>query len=73
MYNAENTRKDSNFHNKIIKERREKMMEMFFAQRVILGKSTFDDIPQVLRHSVAEILLDSGLMDLVPEEYKEGV
>lgn len=49
------------------------MMAMFFAQRVILGKTSFDQIPNVLKSQVAEILIDSGLMDLVPEEYREGV
>ena len=37
------------------------MMAMFFAQRVILGKTEFKD--------VAEVLIDSGLPELVPIEY----
>lgn len=45
------------------------MMAMFFAQRVILGKTDFDEVPKALKQSVAEILLDSGLPELVPEEY----
>ena len=40
------------------------MMAMFFAQRVILGKTKFDEVPKV-----AEILLDSGLPELVPSEF----
>lgn len=45
------------------------MMAMFFAQRVILGKTTFNAVPNTLKPGVAEILLDSGLPELVPEEY----
>lgn len=46
------------------------MMAMFFAQRVILEKTTFEDVPNALKAGVAEILIESGLADLVPEEYK---
>lgn len=42
------------------------MMSMFFAQRVILGKTKFDEVPKALKAKVAEILLDSGLPELVP-------
>lgn len=45
------------------------MMAMFFAQRVILGKTDFKDVPKALKAQVAEILIDSGLADLVPDEY----
>ena len=45
------------------------MMAMFFAQRVILGKTEFDAVPKALKAKVAEILLDSGLPELVPSEY----
>ena len=46
------------------------MMAMFFAQRVILGKTTFEDVPAALKKGCAEILIDSGLPELVPEEFK---
>ncbi len=46
------------------------MMAMFFAQRVILGKTTFDAVPRLLKTQVAEILIDSGLVELVPAEYQ---
>ena len=46
------------------------MMAMFFAQRVILGKTEFNDVPKALKAQVAEILVDSGLPELVPNEYK---
>ena len=45
------------------------MMAMFFAQRVILGKTKFDEVPKALKTKVAEILLDSGLPELVPSEF----
>lgn len=47
------------------------MMTMFFAQRVILGKTTFEDVPAALKKGCAEILIDSGLPELVPEEFRE--
>ena len=46
------------------------MMAMLFAQRVILGKTEFEAVPAKLKSQVAEILIDSGLPELVPEEYK---
>lgn len=45
------------------------MMAMFFAQRVILGKTEFDAVPKALKKQVSEILIDSGLPELVPSEF----
>ena len=45
------------------------MMAMFFAQRVILGKTAFEDVPAALKAGCAEVLIDSGLPELVPAEY----
>lgn len=45
------------------------MMAMFFAQRVILGKTEFDAVPKALKKQVAEMLIDSGLPELVPSEF----
>ena len=45
------------------------MMAMFFAQRVILGKTTFDKVPKAWKKGVAEVLIDSGLSELVPSEF----
>lgn len=50
------------------------MMAMFFAQRVILGKSAFRNLPNgatnivppALELQVAEVLSDSGLPELIP-------
>lgn len=44
-------------------------MAMFFAQRVILGKTAFEDVPKALKKSVADVLIDSGLPEMVPVEY----
>lgn len=44
------------------------MMALFFAQRVILGKTKFEEVPATLKPQVAEILVDSGLAELVTEE-----
>lgn len=40
------------------------MMAIFFAQRVILGKTQFNKVPATLQAMVKEILVDSGLGSL---------
>ena len=46
------------------------MMAMLFAQRIILGKTEFDDVPAKLKNQVADILINEcGLPELVPAEY----
>lgn len=45
------------------------MMAMLFAQRVILDKTKFKEVPDALKSQVAEILLESGLPELVPKKY----
>ena len=56
-----------------IKERFERtviMMAMLFAQRVILGKCEFEQVPKKLKKQVAEILVDEcGMPELVPAEF----
>ena len=42
----------------------ETMMAMFFAQRVILGKTAFSDVPALLKPQVQELLEESGLGSL---------
>ena len=44
------------------------MMAMFFAQRVILEKTAYKDVPSTLKPAVKEILEDSGLGFLAIEE-----
>lgn len=47
------------------------MMATFFAQRVILGKTAFSEVPTALKAGCAKILKDSGLSDLITEaEYQ---
>lgn len=43
------------------------MMAMLFAQKIILGKITFKDVPTKLRDQVKEILIESGCEDLIIE------
>ena len=43
------------------------MMAMFFAQRVILGKTTFAQVPEKLKAQVRELLVDAGLPELAQE------
>ena len=46
------------------------MMAMLFAQRVILGKTEFNEVPAKLKSQVADILINEcGLPELVPTEY----
>lgn len=46
------------------------MMAMLFAQRVILGKCEFEQVPKKLQKQVAEILIDEcGMPELVPSEF----
>lgn len=46
------------------------MMAMLFAQRVILGKTEFDKVPNKLKTQVADILINEcGLPELVPTEF----
>lgn len=45
----------------------ENMMAMFFAQRVVLGKTSFAEVPAKLKDQVRELLVDAGLPELVQE------
>ena len=46
----------------------EEMMAMLWAQQIILGKKTFAQVPRLLKDKVKEILIDSGMEELVTEE-----
>ncbi len=56
-----------------IKEKFERtviMMAMLFAQRVILGKCEFEQVPAKLKKQVAGILIDEcGMPEVVPSEF----
>lgn len=43
------------------------MMAMLFAQKIMLGKLTFTDVPAKLKEQVKEILVESGCKDLITE------
>ena len=43
------------------------VMAMLYAQAIINGKKTFADVPRLLKQQVKEILIDSGLPELVGE------
>ena len=46
------------------------MMALLFAQRVILGKTEFDEVPAKLKAQVAGILINEcGMPELVTEEF----
>ena len=37
------------------------MMAMLWAQQIMLGKKTYDQVPRLLKDKVKEILEDSGM------------
>ncbi len=43
------------------------MMAMLWAQKIILGKKTFTEVPAKLKEQVKEILIESGLEELIIE------
>ena len=45
----------------------ETMMAMLWAQKIILGKKTFAEVPRMLKEQVKEILQESGLEELGKE------
>ena len=54
--------------NVLILSRREMdMMAMLWTQQIILGKKTYSQVPAKLKDAVRELLIDSGMEDLVTE------
>lgn len=43
------------------------MMAMLWAQKIMLGKKTYKDVPALLKDQVKEILIESGCEDLIVE------
>ena len=43
------------------------MMAMLWAQQILLGKKTYNQVPRLLKAQVKEILIDSGYEELVTE------
>lgn len=44
------------------------MMAMLWAQQIMLGKKTYAQVPRLLKAQVKEILIDSGMEELVTQE-----
>ncbi len=40
------------------------MMAMLWAQQIMLGKKTYEQVPRLLKEQVKEILTDSGMEEL---------
>lgn len=43
------------------------MMAMLWAQQIMLGKKTYEQVPRLLKEQVKEILTDSGMEELTEE------
>ena len=43
------------------------MMAMLFAQKIILGKLTFSDVPTKLKAAVKEVLIECGCEEMTAE------
>ena len=43
------------------------MMAMLWAQQIMLGKKQFSQVPKLLKEKVREILIDSGMEELIAE------
>lgn len=43
------------------------MMAMLWAQQIMLGKKTYEQVPRLLKEQVKEILIDSGVEELAKE------
>lgn len=43
------------------------MLAMLWAQKIIAGKKTYSDVPRLLKEQVKEILIESGLEELITE------
>ena len=42
-------------------------MAMLWVQQIMLGKKTYNQVPRLLREPVKELLIDSGMSELVTE------
>lgn len=43
------------------------MMAMLWAQQIMYGKKTFAQVPRLLKDQVREILIDSGMENLISD------
>lgn len=44
------------------------MMEMLWAQQIMLGKKTYGQVPRLLKDKVKEVLEDSGMGELANDK-----
>lgn len=44
------------------------MTALLWAQQIIRGKKTYNQVPRLLKEKVAEILIDSGYQELIIKE-----
>ena len=51
----------------LFRKESETMMAMLWAQQIMLGKKTFAQVPRLLKDQVKEILIDSGMEELITE------
>ena len=47
------------------------MMAMLWAQQIMLGKKTFEQVPRLLKEQVKDILVDSGMGELAGVKTEE--
>lgn len=45
----------------------DEVMAMLWAQKIMLGKKQYSDVPRLLKEQVKEILIESGMDELVTE------
>lgn len=51
----------------VFREGGDEMMAMLWAQQIMLGKKTFQQVPKLLKEKVKEILIDSGMEELITD------
>lgn len=44
------------------------MIVMLWAQKIMYGKKSFDQVPKLLKEQVKETLIESGMEDLITEQ-----
>ena len=44
------------------------MMAMLWAKKIMLGKKKFADVPRLLKDQAREILIESGMEELIGED-----
>lgn len=47
------------------------MIAMLWGQQIMLGKKTYAQVPRLLKDKVKEVLIDSGMEELVTAEVQE--